>query len=40
VLDIWGYVEEGVEPLEPDAIEAKNTTLLAKIKYEDKQAER
>jgi hypothetical protein len=31
--NLWGYVEEGAEPLEPDEVQARNMTLLAEIKY-------
>ena len=37
--NLWGYVEEGVEPLERDEIEAQNMTMLAEIKYEDDKLE-
>jgi hypothetical protein len=37
--NVWVYVEEGAEPLEPDEIEARNMTLLAEIEYEDDKLE-
>jgi hypothetical protein len=36
---IWGYAEEGAEPLELDEVEAQNMTLLAEIEFKDAKLE-